>query len=79
MRIGLKKTVAVANDWCPFDNFRLEYLGTERPTAVNAVETDTNASPAAIFTLDGRQTNRLSRGVNIVRQANGKVVKVLVK
>ena len=79
VRIGLKKTVAVANDWCPFDNFKLEYLGAERPTAVNAVETDTNASPAAIFTLDGRQTNRLSRGVNIVRQANGKVVKVLVK
>ena len=79
VRIGLKKTVAVANDWCPFDNFKLEYLGTERPTAVNAVETDTNAAPAAIFTLDGRQSNRLSRGVNIVRQANGKVVKVLVK
>ena len=79
VRIGLKKTVAVAKDWCPFDNFKLEYLGPECPTAVEAVEAQTSNAPAVIYTIDGRQSNRLGRGINIVRQANGKVAKVLVK
>ena len=79
IRIGLKKLEATSKDWCPFDNFRLEYLGTKKPTGVIAVETAGQTAPAAIFTLDGRRADRLSRGVNIIRQANGQVVKVLVK
>lgn len=79
--IGLKKTVAVANDWCPFDNFKLEYLGTEQPTAVESLGTKAAAGAAisSIFSIDGRQQSQLRRGINIVRTADGKVTKVLVK
>lgn len=79
--IGLKKTVAVANDWCPFDNFKLEYLGTEKPTAVESLGTKAAAGAAisSIFSIDGRQQSQLRRGINIVRTADGKVTKVLVK
>ena len=79
--IGLKKTVAVANDWCPFDNFKLEYLGTEQPTAVESLGTKaaTGAAISSIFSIDGRQQSQLRRGINIVRTADGKVTKVLVK
>ena len=79
--IGLKKTIAVANDWCPFDNFKLEYLGTEKPTAVESLGTKAAASAAisSIFSIDGRQQSQLRRGINIVRTADGKVTKVLVK
>lgn len=79
--IGLKKTVAVANDWCPFDNFKLEYLGIEKPTAVEGLGAKTPASAAisTIYSIDGRQQSQLRRGINIVRTADGKVTKVLVK
>ena len=36
LKIGVKKTVAVDDDWTIFDNFRLEYYGTE--TSVTALE-----------------------------------------
>lgn len=79
--IGLKKTVAVANDWCPFDNFKLEYLGTEKPTAVESLgeKAAAGAAISSIFSIDGRQQSQLRRGINIVRTADGKVTKVLVK
>lgn len=63
----------------PFDNFRLYYLGTTAPDAVESIAVDTQAAPAAIYTLDGRQASTLQRGINIVRRADGKVQKVLVK
>lgn len=79
--IGLKKTVAVTRDWCPFDNFKLEYLGTEKPTAVESLgaKAAAGATINAIFSIDGRQQSQLRRGINIVRTADGKVTKVLVK
>lgn len=79
--IGLKKTVAVTRDWCPFDNFKLEYLGTEQPTAVESLgaKAAAGATINAIFSIDGRQQSQLRRGINIVRTADGKVTKVLVK
>ncbi len=84
IRVGLKMTdvITVGYNWCPFDNFKLSYLGnTEAPDAVR----DLNATEAAglrgaqIFSIDGRQQQGLRRGINIVRGANGSVQKVLVK
>ncbi len=80
VRIGIMKQVAVANDWLPIDNFRLSYLGTEAPSAVSNLAADSRtAGIDAIFTIDGRRVNALSRGINIVRRADGRVQKVLVK
>lgn len=76
--IGVMAEGANCN-WTAFDNFKLIYYGNQVPDAVEAVATETTAAPKAIFTLDGRQTSTLRRGINIVRKADGTVQKVLVK
>lgn len=76
--IGVMAEGANCN-WTAFDNFKLIYYGDQIPDAVEAVATETTAAPKAIFTLDGRQTSTLRRGINIVRKADGTVQKVLVK
>lgn len=49
-------------------------------TGVEAVETETNvATKAVIYDIQGRQTNTMRRGVNIVRMSDGSVRKVIVK
>ena len=79
--IGLKTLEKVTNSWCPFDNFQLEYLGIEKPTAVEGLGAKTPASAAisTIYSIDGRQQSQLRRGINIVRTTDGKISKVLVK
>ncbi|MBP5771488.1 MAG: hypothetical protein J6W75_09035 [Bacteroidaceae bacterium] len=81
VRFGIRKLVAVSNDWCPIDNFRLSYLGTEAPVGVEGLAADkTNGiAPAAIFAIDGRQQGQLRRGINIMRMSDGTIRKVLVK
>ena len=66
-------------NWVAVDNFKLVYLGTEPPVAVEGIAAETAVAPKAIYTLDGRQTSTLRRGINIVRKADGSVQKVLVK
>lgn len=84
--LGLRKDEkpSVDNDWCPFDNFKLEYLGTTAPTneeVVDGIQLVNNATgrTAVIFSIDGRQQRALRRGFNIVRTQEGNVHKVLVK
>ena len=69
----------VANDWICFSNWTLSYLGTEAPVGIAVVDAKTEKAPAVIYTIDGRQASRLQRGLNIVRNADGNVQKVLVK
>ncbi len=66
-------------NWTAFDNFKLVYYADQVPDAVEGIAVETTAAPKAIFTLDGRQTSTLTRGINIVRKADGSVQKVLVK
>jgi len=68
----------VSADWCCFSNWTLSLLGAA-PDAIKGVSTKGATAPTAIFTIDGRQASRLQRGMNIVRQADGSVKKVLVK
>ena len=74
---GIAETVT--NDWACFSNWTLSYMGTEAPDAIKGITTKGATAPTAIFTIDGRQASRLQRGMNIVRQADGSVKKVLVK
>ena len=48
-------------------------------TAINNVNVDAVAGNAQIFTISGAKVNSLQKGVNIVRTADGKTVKVLRK
>lgn len=77
LTIGVYKETTVQNDWTIFTGWKLKYLGTTAPDAVEGIEAQT-AGISAIYGIDGRQQNQLRRGVNIVRQS-GKVNKVLVK
>ncbi len=76
LTLGLVKEQYVANDWCPFDNFELYYLGTTAPTAIQGVaaETTNNKANSAIYTITGQRVAKAVKGLYIV---NGK--KVLVK
>lgn len=49
------------------------------PTAINTLTTADDNKYVAIYTLGGVRMQRLQRGINIVRTANGKVKKQLVK
>ena len=79
MTVGLKLDGHVVDaNWCVFDNFKIEALG---PNSVDGIEAVGQAAQgvAKIFNLNGQQQARLQKGVNIVRKADGKAVKVLVK
>lgn len=77
LTIGINKSEAIDSDWVIFTDWRLQYLGTEAPDAVQDLNAKTTGN-AVIYGIDGRQQSQLRRGINIVRQ-NGSVNKVLVK
>lgn len=83
MTIGLRKDDNwVPNDWTIFGNWTLTYFGEEEniPTTVETVDAKSAKNMIKdIFTIDGRQAQRLQRGINIVRTTDGKLHKVLVK
>lgn len=53
-------------------------FGKKSETAINGVVAGKTA-PAAVFNATGARQNGLQKGLNIVRTANGKVKKLLVK
>lgn len=57
--------------WCLFDNFKLEYLGTTTPNAIEGIATESVKS--AIYDLQGRKVSRVQKGLYI---KSGKVVVV---
>lgn len=78
LKVGLKLDGNIVdNNWCVFDNFKVEALGNDPNTAVSNIMSQVGTSE--IFNLNGMKQNRLQKGVNIVRKADGAVVKVLVK
>lgn len=46
-------------------------------TGINSVNTADNSTITEIYTLGGARVNSLQKGINIVRLANGKTVKVI--
>jgi hypothetical protein len=82
VKIGLTllDEITVGSCWCPFDDFKLSYLGNgEAPDAVNGIAAKANVAADQIFSIDGRQKSNVTRGINIVRMSDGSVRKVLVK
>ncbi len=86
LRIGACNKTAKANDWVPFSNWRLEYLGTNsshQSTTDIIGATASRVVSQSIYAADGRQTNRLAKGLNIVKSttSDGRTIvkKVIVK
>ena len=52
---------------------------TGSTTGVDKVTVDESQASVGIYTIDGIKISKLQRGLNIVRQADGTVKKVMVK
>lgn len=73
LKIQLKKTKTVNNDWTCFDNFTLTYLGQNDPTCINQTKGYKAKNPRT-YTLQGTLVNDSTKGVII---QDGK--KVIIK
>lgn len=49
------------------------------PSGIENVDTATNSEQVTHYTLDGRRVQNMQKGLNIVRMANGKTIKVVSK
>ncbi len=82
LRIGLKRTNTEAAHWAVWDDFRLFYYGENSSKEVSGnaltVENITMGQPVKVefFTLDGRKTNGMQKGIMIQKLTldNGAVV-----
>ena len=87
-QIDFVRVYCAVNDQCPKPNWTGE-LSTEvkgaedlHPTATKIdapLNSNEETTVVAIYTLEGKKVTELQRGLNIVKMANGKVRKVLVK
>ena len=54
-------------------------LGVDDATAINALDALTSGAYEGIYTVDGMKLNRIEKGVNILKMADGTTRKVVVK
>ncbi|WP_155808593.1 hypothetical protein [Xylanibacter brevis] len=81
LRIGVKKSEQIGDDWVLLDNFTLTYFGEnsqkEASDDVSGINTiNVRGAKSEFFTLDGRKTNAAQKGIFIQKIVldNGKVV-----
>ncbi|MBR1667351.1 MAG: carboxypeptidase regulatory-like domain-containing protein [Bacteroidaceae bacterium] len=76
------RAMAVANGMGESDVVEYRYKVIDLPVVIETVTTDDGIEmrvPVAYYRLDGRRMSKLGRGINIVRHADGRVEKVLIK
>lgn len=79
IELGIKKKVAIGNDWVIMDDFELYYLGKEAPVAIEEVAGNAAAQGAVeYYSVNGVKLNAPQAGLNIVKYANGEVRKVFI-
>jgi hypothetical protein len=78
LTLGGRATLT-GSTWFCVDNFKLTYSKEAPATAVETVETAETSAPAGIYTISGARVDKLTKGINIVKMANGIVKKVFVK
>ena len=85
VRIGLKKTQVLANDYEVVGEWNLYYYGSgnnvDLLTGIEDVATQSpvTAVPAGIYSINGTRLSAPQRGLNILRMADGTVRKIMVK
>ena len=62
-----------------YKSVKLVDLPNDPETGINAINAEVANGEAQLFTVNGVKLNKLQKGLNIVRTADGKVKKVLVK
>ena len=91
VQVGIRKADGVTNDWCPFDDFALVYLGDgeENNPGVVGVEDVIGENAATVvatewYTIDGMRVAEPKKGgiyvrVNKMDDGSQKATKVLIK
>ena len=86
MTIGLSKTEVIANDYEVVGEWKLYYYGAGDKvaelggdTGIKAIELTAGNHIAGIYNTSGARLAAPQRGINIIRTAEGKTIKVLVK
>ena len=88
LRIGLKKTTELTDNWTIFDNWQIKYFGANSsktadgdPSGINA--TMANAAVVEFFNLSGARISKPGKGVAVMKQTfrdgTVKIQKVTVK
>ena len=88
LRIGLKKTTDLTDNWTIFDNWQMKYFGANSsktadsdPSGINAALA--NAAVVEFFNLNGARINKPGKGVAVMKQTfrdgTVKVQKVTIK
>ena len=85
--IGFQSVGTLSTRWFMCDDFHLDYFGPKSSKEVTGdkglVDIDgidaESAAISAIYTITGAKVSSLQKGINIVKYADGKVAKVLVK
>ena len=84
-KIDFVRVYTAVNDWGEFvGEFSTEVSGAEdlhpEATAIEApLNSNEETTVVAIYTIEGKKVTEMQHGLNIVKLANGKVRKVLVK
>lgn len=69
LKVGIRKTEYVPDDWCCFDNFTLTYLGNG--TGISDVTRSAHGADKQIYNLQGQQ---VKPGVNGIYIKGGKII-----
>ena len=87
--IGMRLDQTIgSNDYVVVGEWKLYYygagknadiLGGDEPVGIDQFNTVSEGMPAGIYSLSGARLTAPQRGVNIVKMADGRVLKVLVK
>ena len=87
VEVGFKTVGTMAARWFAGDDFELWYFGAESAkvadgddalVVIEGIDAE-ETTISAIYTVTGAKVSSLQKGINIVKYANGKVAKVLVK
>ena len=75
------RAMAVANGMAESDVAEFRYKVVDNPVSIEAptASSGSPAGPSAYYRLDGSRTSKPQKGLNIVRQTDGTVKKIIVK
>lgn len=83
LRIGLVKETDLSNNWTIFDNWQLTYFGknSSKEPSTSGIETLAEGTTMKVeyFTLDGRKTNCVQKGIMIQKVTFGNGATIVKK
>jgi hypothetical protein len=74
LRIGVKKTTTISEDWTILDNFTLTYIPEEEPDGIQSIRPI--HSPKGIYTLQGIKIEEADLQRNGIYIIDGKATRV---